>query len=127
MPGAALGILPWNFCEHGLGSAFTFTEVTPPGGEGFTSVAVDTADADHVWASFGNCIQESTDGGASWADYSDSCQPEHEFVRKLVFDDLLSGTANGLFAYEAPEPSSGILGLVAVGILASLAQRRRKR
>ena len=114
----------------GSGTGFcswTFTDVTPPDGEDFTSVAVDTADAAHVWASFGNCIQESTDGGTSWADYSDSCQPEHEFIRKLVFDDLLSGTANGLFAYEAPEPSSGILGLVAVGILASLAQRRRKR
>ena len=120
------GLLPSGtsgsgFCDWG------FTVVTPPTGSDFTSVAVDTADADHVWASFGNCIQESTDGGLNWADYSDSCEPEHEFIRKLVFDDLLVGTQDGLFAYAVPEPSAAVLGWAALGTLLSIARRRKCR
>jgi hypothetical protein len=111
------------------GSGFcnwSFSDVTPTAASSFTSVAVDAADADHAWVSFGNCIQESTDGGVSWADYSDSCEPEHEFVRKLVFDDLLAGTNVGLFAYTVPEPTSGVLGLAAVCTLLAQAGRRRR-
>jgi hypothetical protein len=84
-----------GFCD------WTFDEVTPSTSVGgFTSVAVDDDDESHVWVSFGNCIQESVDGGSTWSDFADSCQPDHEFIRKLVYDDLLAGTDAGIFAFE---------------------------
>ena len=90
-----------GFCD------WTFDEVTPSSGAGgFTSVAVEDDDESHVWVSFGNCIQESVDGGLTWSDFADSCQPDHEFVRKLVYDDLLAGTDSGVFAFEQAGPDS---------------------
>ena len=111
------------------GSGFcgwTFADVTPSATAELETVAVDSADADHAWVAFGNCIQETTDGGSTWTDYADSCQPEHEFVKKLVFDDLLAGTEDGLFAYAVPEAHSALLGLSAIGTLFSLARLRRR-
>ena len=105
---------------------WSFADVSPSATAELETVAVDTADADHAWVAFGNCIQETTDGGATWTDYADSCQPEHEFVKKLVFDDLLAGTEDGLFAYAVPEAQSGLLGLSALGTLLSLARRTRR-
>ena len=82
-------------------SSWSWSKVTPTasGASQFNSVAVDVTDANHVWVSYGNCIRESSDGGSSWSAYGSSCQPDHEQVRKLVFDDLLSGTDQGLFAF----------------------------
>ena len=43
-----------------------FSDVTPPNTYGSAdAVAVEPADADHVWAAYSNCIVESTDGGAT--------------------------------------------------------------
>ncbi len=110
---------PGGFCS------WTFSDIAPVGGSQFTSVAVDDGDADHVWVSYGNCIQESSDGGASWADYGSSCQPEHEMIQKLVFDDLLAGTDNGLFVI--PEPTALMSSLAALLTLHGLARARRRK
>ncbi|MFT5389462.1 MAG: hypothetical protein ACI8W6_001091, partial [Porticoccaceae bacterium] len=76
-----------------------FSDVTPPGGMGFTDVAMEPDDTDHVWVAYDNCIQESTDGGLTWNDYSTSCQPDHEVIKVLVYDDLIAGSAGGAYAY----------------------------
>ncbi len=76
-----------------------FSDVTPPGGMGFTDVAMEPDDTDHVWVAYDNCIQESMDGGLTWNDYSDSCLPDHEIVKVLVYDDLIAGSVGGAYAY----------------------------
>ena len=76
-----------------------FSDVTPTGGMGFTDVAMEPDDTDHVWVAYDNCIQESTDGGLTWNDYSNSCLPDHEVVKVLVYDDLIAGSAGGAYAY----------------------------
>jgi len=77
-----------------------FSNVTPPGGIGFTDVAMEPDDTDHVWVAYDNCIQESTDGGSTWNNYSNSCLPDHEAVKVLVYDDLIAGSAGGAYAYN---------------------------
>ena len=83
-----------------------FSNITPSGGVGFTAVALKPTDSDHVWVSYGNCIKESTDGGSSWANYSDSCTPDHDQIKVLVYDDLIAGTAGGAFAYTGTSTTS---------------------
>lgn len=82
-----------------------FSDVTPPTTyDDFSAVAVEPSDTDHVWVAFGNCIQESTDGGATWSDFGGSCVDDHEEVDVLVYDDLIAGTSSGAFAYVEPPP-----------------------
>ncbi len=77
-----------------------FSNITPSASHsGFSAVAVEPSDADHVWVAYDNCIQESTNGGATWAVFGGSCTDDHETIRVLVYDDLISGTNSGAFAY----------------------------
>ena len=82
-----------------------FSDVTPTSTyDDFSAVAVEPSDTDHVWVAFGNCIQESVDGGATWSDFGGSCVDDHEEVDVLVYDDLIAGTSSGAFAYVEPPP-----------------------
>ena len=84
-----------------------FSDVTPLSTyDDFSAVAIEPSDTDHVWVAFGNCIQESTDGGATWSAFGGSCVDDHEDVDVLVYDDLISGTSSGAFAYVEPPPQS---------------------
>ena len=83
-------------------ACWQFTDVTPSSIYGpVSAVAVDPADTNHVWVSYSNCIQESTDGGATWADFGGACTDDHEDVVALVFDDLIAGTSQGAYAYAS--------------------------
>ena len=83
-------------------ACWQFTDVTPSGIYGpVSAVAVDPTDTNHVWVSYSNCIQESTDGGATWADFGGACTDDHEDVVALVFDDLIAGTSQGAYAYAS--------------------------
>ncbi len=79
---------------------WNFSDVTPSGATGFTDVAMEPDDTDHVWVAYDNCIQESTDGGSTWNPYSDSCLADHEAVKVLVYDELMAGSAGGAYAYN---------------------------
>ena len=84
-----------------------FSDVTPSSTyDDFSAVAIEPSDTDHVWVAFGNCIQESTDGGATWSAFGGSCVDDHEDVDVLVYDDLISGTSSGAFAYVEPPTQS---------------------
>ena len=84
-----------------------FSDVTPLSTyDDFSAVAIEPSDTDHVWVAFGNCIQESTDGGATWSAFGGSCVDDHEDVDVLDYDDLISGTSSGAFAYVEPPPQS---------------------
>ena len=81
-------------------ACWQFADVTPPAIYGpVSAVAVDPSDTNHVWVSYSNCIQESTDGGTSWSDFGGACTDDHEDVVALVFDDLIAGTSQGAYAY----------------------------
>ena len=87
-------------CSTSGFDCWQFSDVTPTASHsGFSAVAVEPADADHVWVAYDNCIQESTNGGSSWAVYGDSCTDDHEAVKVLAYDDLIAGTEGGAFAY----------------------------
>ena len=87
-------------CTSSGFDCWQFTDITPTASHsGFSAVAVEPADADHVWVAYDNCIQESTDGGSTWAVFGGSCTDDHETIRVLVYDDLISGTNRGAFAY----------------------------
>ena len=116
----ASGSTTTDFCS------FSLLDVTPAGESDFNSVAVNSSDADNVWVSFGNCIQESADGGVTWSDYSDACQPEHEAVNALHYDDLLSGTDQGIFAF-VPEAPAALGGVTVLLSLLGLSRRRSGR
>ena len=82
-------------------ACWQFSDVTPPTTYGsLNAVAVEPTDSDHVWAAFSNCIVESNDGGATWAEFGGSCTDDHEEIRTLVYDDLIAGTSSGAFAYS---------------------------
>ena len=86
-------------------ACWQFTDVTPSSIYGpVSAVAVDPSDTTHVWVSYSNCIQESTDGGSTWSDFGGACTDDHEDVVALVYDDLIAGTSQGAYAY-ASEPS----------------------
>ncbi|MBC8413198.1 hypothetical protein H8E50_05975 [bacterium] len=93
-------------------STWTWTTVTPSSATStdFTSVAVKPTDADNAYVSVGNCIYETTDGAATWAAYGSSCVSTHEDVNVLVYDDLLAGTANGVFAFEGASSTTAASG-----------------
>ncbi len=65
----------------------------------YRAVTVDPADADRAFVAQGNCIYETTDGGATWSVFGTSCTDAHEAVRVLRYDDLMGGTGDGLFGY----------------------------
>ena len=95
-----------------------FSDVTPPNTYGsLNAVAVEPHDADHVWAAYSNCIVESTDGGATWAEFGGSCTDDHEEIRTLVYDDLIAGTSSGAFAY-AEEANFAVMDGVFGGFVA---------
>ena len=83
-------------------ACWQFTDVTPSSIYGpVSAVAVDPTDTNHVWVSYSNCIQESTDGGISWSDFGGACTDDHEDVVALVYDDLIAGTSQGAYAYAS--------------------------
>lgn len=87
-------------CTSSGFDCWQFTDITPTASHsGFNAVAVEPANADHVWVAYDNCIQESTNGGSTWAVFGGSCTDDHETIRVLVYDDLISGTNSGAFAY----------------------------
>lgn len=92
-----------------------FSDVTPSGGMGFADVAMEPDDTDHVWVAYDNCIKESTDGGLTWSDFSNSCQPDHEVVKILVYDDLIAGSSGGAYAYMEISLSSSTIEENSVG------------
>ena len=84
-------------------SAWTWQTVTPSSATStdFTSVTVNPSDANNAYAAVGNCIYETTDGGVTWTIFGSSCSDSHEDVNVLIFDDILAGTAIGLFSYSS--------------------------
>ncbi|MCF6150508.1 MAG: hypothetical protein E3K37_17910 [Candidatus Kuenenia sp.] len=86
-------------------SSWTWQTVTPSSATStdFTSVAINPSDADNAYAAVGNCIYETTDGGSTWAIFGSSCSDSHEDVNVLKYDDILAGTAIGLFSYSSTD------------------------
>ncbi|MDP7591430.1 MAG: hypothetical protein QF552_01775 [Litorilituus sp.] len=105
-----------------------FSDVTPTGVyDDFSAIAVEPTDEDHVWVAFGNCIQESNDGGTTWSAFGGSCTDDHEEVDVLVYDDLIAGTQSGAFAYvesevanTAPNADIATLGIIPPGAVVTL-------
>lgn len=85
------GFSSWNWTS--LTSAIGSTNTN------FTSVTLDPNNPDTAYASVSNCIYETTDGGATWSVFGSSCVNTHEDVNVLKYDDLIVGTAIGLFSY----------------------------
>lgn len=79
----------WTSLTSALGSTNT----------NFTSVTLDPNNPDTAYVAVSNCIYETTDGGGSWSVFGSSCVNTHEDVNVLKFDDLIAGTAIGLFSY----------------------------
>ncbi len=98
------GFSSWNWTS--LTSAIGSTNID------FTSVTLDPNNPDTAYAAVGNCIYETTDGGATWSVFGTSCSSSYEDVNVLKFDDLMAGTAIGLFSFVSdgssttPTPSS---------------------
>lgn len=96
-------------------SSWSWTSLTSSVGStntDFTSVTLDPNNPDTAYAAAGNCIYETTDGGATWSVFGTSCSSTHEDVNVLKFDDLMAGTSIGLFSFVSdgssttPTPSS---------------------
>lgn len=91
-------------------SSWVWTSLTSAIGStntNFTAVSLDPNNADTAYAAVGNCIYETTDGGASWAVFSTSCSNTHEDVNVLEFDDIMAGTASGLFSFAEKSDAKG--------------------
>lgn len=85
-------------------SSWTWTSLTSAIGASstdFTAVTVDPSDADKAYAAVSNCIYETTDGGSTWSVFGSSCTSSHEDVNVLKYDDIMAGTAIGLYTYTA--------------------------
>ena len=85
------GFSSWNWTS--LTSAIGSTNTN------FTSVTLDPNNPDTAYVAVSNCIYETTDGGVAWSVFGSSCVNTHERVMVLKFDDLMVGTAMGLFSY----------------------------
>ncbi|MEK6622996.1 MAG: carboxypeptidase-like regulatory domain-containing protein [Planctomycetota bacterium] len=91
-------------------SSWVWTSMTSAIGStntNFTAVSLDPNNADTAYAAVGNCIYETTDGGTSWAVFSTSCSSTHEDVNVLKFDDIMAGTAMGLFSFTEKSDAKG--------------------
>ncbi len=64
----------------------------------FLAVTVDPTNASLAYVSADNCIFRTTDAGSTWTTLSGTCNISHEDVKVLKFDDLMAGTATGLYA-----------------------------
>ncbi|NCD34770.1 MAG: hypothetical protein EOL87_15310 [Spartobacteria bacterium] len=83
-------------------SSWTWTDLTPNVGywnTNFTAVTVNPDDPNEAYLSAGNAILRTLDGGTNWLLLAGTGTISHEDVKVLKYDDLLSGTANGLYAY----------------------------
>ncbi|MBI2469733.1 MAG: carboxypeptidase regulatory-like domain-containing protein [Planctomycetes bacterium] len=83
-------------------SSWSWTSLTSAIGStntNFTSVTLDPNNPDTAYAAVSNCIYETTDGGVTWSVFGSSCVNTHEDVNVLKYDDLIVGTAIGLFSY----------------------------
>lgn len=93
------------------GSTWTWMDITPASSStDFTSVTVNPSDEDNAYVAVDNCIYETTNGGASWSVLSGTCGTFNEDVNVLKYDDLLAGTAAGLYSLSStshPTSSSG--------------------
>jgi len=65
----------------------------------FSAVTVNPDDPDEVFVAAGNAMLRSLDGGTTWNLLPGSGSITHEDIRVLKYDDLLAGTANGLYSY----------------------------
>jgi len=65
----------------------------------FAAVTVNPDDPDEVFVATGNAMLRSLDGGTTWNLVSGSGSINHEDILVLKYDDLLAGTANGLYGY----------------------------
>ncbi len=85
-------------------SSWSWTSLTSAIGStntDFTSVTLDPNNPDTAYAAAGNCIYETTDGGVTWPVFGTSCSSTYEDVNVLKFDDLMAGTAIGLFSFAS--------------------------
>ena len=85
------------------GATYIWTNLTPNisyWNTDFTAVTVNPDDPDDVYLSAGNAILRSLDGGTTWLLLPNTGTISHEDVNVLKYDDLLSGTANGIYAYR---------------------------
>jgi hypothetical protein len=75
------------------------------GGVNVKTVAVNPSDADNAYAGIDNCVYETTNGGFTWAVYG-TCSDANEEVKVLVYDDLLAGTADGLYGFRSTDAAT---------------------
>lgn len=88
-------------------STWTWQDVSPlSSSTDFTSVVVNPGDEDNAYVSVENCIYETLDGGSNWSTLSGTCGDSNEDVNVLKYDDLLAGTANGLYSFESTSESN---------------------
>ena len=103
-------LLNGSSCSTTGFACWQFSDVTPSSAyDRFSSVVIEPGNPDHVWVAYGNCIQESSDGGASWSTFGGSCVDNHEDIKVLVYDDLIAGTSSGAFAYSADADGDGVI------------------
>jgi len=88
------------------GSTWSWTDITPASSStDFTSVTVNPSDEDNAYIAVENCIYETTNGGATWSVLSGTCNTTNEDVKVLKYDDLLAGTAAGLYSLSSTASS----------------------
>jgi len=88
------------------GSTWSWTDITPASSStDFTSVTVNPSDEDNAYIAVENCIYETTNGGATWSVLSGTCNTTNEDVKVLKYDDLLAGTATGLYSLSSTASS----------------------
>ncbi len=82
----------------------------------FSAVTVNPDNPDEVFLAAGNAILRSLNGGLTWIVLPGTGTIRHEDVRVLVYDDLLSGTANGLYSYLISDETTAPLDFDGDGI-----------
>jgi len=84
--------------DSAVTSTWTWTDVTPNGSQEYVAVTVNPTDANEVFAAHDNSIWGSLNGGTTWGLLPPSGTTAHEQVFVLHYDDLLIGTATGLYS-----------------------------
>jgi photosystem II stability/assembly factor-like uncharacterized protein len=96
-------------------ATWLWKDITPDDPHPYAALAVNPENAEQVYVAHDNSVWKSSDAGSSWGLLAPSGTPACHQVFSLLYDDLLIGTAAGLFAVHDEMLSPGGSRRVLVG------------